>query len=279
MLECVVNISEGRRTRVVAAIAAAAGDHLLDVHTDADHHRSVLTLAGPDVEAAARELATEAVARIDLRAHRGVHPRMGALDVVPFAPVGDDDLAEAMAARDRFITWAAETLELPCFAYGPERSLPDVRRAAFRSIPPDAGPGAPHPTAGAVAVGARPVLVAYNLWLADADPATAVAIAAGLRSQSVRALGFDVGGLAQVSCNLIAPDVVGPDAVFDAVAAQAEVGRAELVGLLPASVLAAIPPRRWPALGLDPSRTIEARLEMAGLDGGSLHGGTPGASQ
>jgi glutamate formiminotransferase len=270
VLECVINVSEGRRSEVIAAVAGAAGDHLLDVHSDTDHHRSVLTLGGPAVEAAARAVATAAIAQIDLRQHTGVHPRLGAIDVVPFVPL--DDAAtwvDAVQARDRFARWVADELGVPAFVYGEERTLPDVRRRAFRDLAPDAGPGFPHPTAGAVAVGARWLLVAYNLELAVSDLATARAIAASIRSDHVRALGLAVGDVAQVSCNLIAPAVVGPDAVYDAVAARAEVARAELVGLVPATVLAAIPRHRWPALDLDPSRTIEARLSQAGLDGGS----------
>ena len=268
MLECVINVSEGRRPEVVAAIGATAGPTLLDVHSDAHHHRSVLTLAGPDVEVAARAVAREAVRLIDLRAHQGVHPRLGAVDVVPFVPLAGSSMDEAVAARDRFARWAAEELAVPCFLYGDERTLPEVRRGAFGGLAPDVGPAQPHPTAGAVAVGARPVLVAYNLWLASADVEVARAIARGLRSEHVRALGLDVGGHAQVSCNLVNPLVVGPGAVYDAVAASTAVARAEMVGLVPAAVAAAIPADRWAEVDVDPSRTIEARLEQAGLDGG-----------
>jgi glutamate formiminotransferase len=265
VLECVINVSEGRDLVVVEAVARAAGAALLDVHRDAHHHRSVLTLAGPDVEAAARAVATEGVARIDLRGHHGAHPRLGAVDVVPFVPLGDDDAA---AARDAFAAWAAHDLGLPCFLYGPERPLPEVRRRAFVDLAPDTGPSTPHATAGASAVGARPVLVAYNLWLAEADMAEARAVARSVRSAHVRALAFDLGGTAQVSCNLVAPSVVGPAAVYDSVARTTAVARAELVGLLPAVLLDAVPRHRWAELDLDPSRTIEARLLEAGLDGG-----------
>lgn len=278
VLECVVNVSEGRDASVLEALAAAAGPALLDVHTDPHHHRSVLTLAGPGVEEAARRLAVEAVARIDLGRHAGAHPRLGAVDVVPFVPLGRATMADAVAARDRFARWAAEQLAVPCFVYGPERSLPDVRRGAFGSLAPDTGPALPHPTAGAVAVGARPVLVAYNLWLAaDAPVATALAVARRVRGPAVRSLGLDVGGRAQVSCNLVDPRAVGPADAYDAVAeCAAELGTAvvgaELVGLVPASVLDAVPPERWSALDLAPSRTIEARLEQAGLGGSSRSG-------
>lgn len=276
MLECVINVSEGARDRVVDAIAAAGGRHLLDVHRDRHHNRSVLTLAGPGVEDAARAVAAAAVERIDLRQHHGVHPRLGAVDVVPFVPLAGSTMADALAARDAFAGWIAAELGVPAFAYGPERSLPDVRRHAFVDLPPDAGPPQPHPTAGAVAVGARGILIAYNLFLTTADVATARAIAAAIRSSSVRALGLDVGGVAQVSCNLVDPDATGPAAAYDLVAARAPVARAELVGLLPARVLERIEPARWAELDVGPSRTIEARLEQAGLDGGSDGGATSG---
>lgn len=269
MLECVVNISEGRHVDVVAAIAAAADDALLDIHSDSHHNRSVLTLAGPDVEEAAVAVAAESVARLDLTTHAGVHPRLGVVDVVPFVPLGESGIGTAIEARDRVATRLAEDLHVPCFLYGPERTLPEVRRRAWHDLEPDAGPGHPHPTAGAVCVGARPVLVAYNLWLAP--PATvddARAVAAAIRSPAVRTLGFDLDGAVQVSCNLVDPLTVGPDVVYDAVAARAVVAHAELVGLVPAAVLATIDADRWDELDLAPSRTIEARLREAGLDGG-----------
>jgi glutamate formiminotransferase / 5-formyltetrahydrofolate cyclo-ligase len=263
VLECVVNVSEGRRAPVLDAIAAAAGDQLLDLHTDPHHHRAVLTLAGGDpLEDAVRAVAEEAVRRIDLRDHVGVHPRLGAVDVVPFVPLGDATMADAIGARDRFAIWAAEHLDLPCFLYGPERSLPEVRRNAFAALAPDAGPAVPHLTAGATCVGARPVLVAFNVWLTtETDVATARAVAAAVRGPELRALGLDVGGQAQVSMNLVAPLIVGPARAYDEVAARAPVERAEVVGLVPAAVLSDVPEGRWAELDLDPSRTIEARLD------------------
>ncbi len=257
MLECVVNVSEGRRPAVVDALADAAGADLLDVHVDRDHHRSVLTLVGED---APRAVARRAVELIDLRRHEGAHPRIGVLDVVPFVPLDDTPMAAAIAARDAFARWAADELELPCFLYGPERSLPDVRRGAFTTLSPDVGPSRPHPSAGAAAVGARPLLVAYNLWLAVPDLENARRIAASLRSDSVRALGLAVGDEVQVSMNLIDPARTGPAAVWDRVADEVAIARAELVGLVPATVLAATPEHRWDQLDLDADRTIEARL-------------------
>ena len=260
MLECVINISEGRDDDLLTALAQVTGNSLLDVHHDQHHHRSVFTLAGPEVEDAARALTEEAVARLDLREHDGVHPRFGVVDVVPFVPLEAAPLDDAVAARDAFARWAGTELELPCFVYGPERSLPDVRRGAFTTLSPDSGPSRPHPSAGACAVGARFVLVAYNLWLVDPDLDRAKTIAASLRSPQVRALGLATGEAVQVSCNLVEPDAIGPAEVYDRVAAQAAVARAELVGLVPASVLSTIPRSRWAQLDLGDERTIETRI-------------------
>jgi glutamate formiminotransferase / 5-formyltetrahydrofolate cyclo-ligase len=260
MLECVVNISEGARPEVVAAVASAAGADLLDVHRDADHNRAVLTLVG---EAAPRRVTRAAVDVLDLRDHRGAHPRFGVVDVVPFVPLAGSTMTDAVTARDRFLAWAAEELALPGFAYGPERSLPEVRRRAFRDLWPDAGPRRPHPRAGAVAVGARDVLVAWNLWLAEPDLVRARHVAAQVRGPHLRALGLAVGQRVQVSMNLIAPDVVGPAEAWDRVTSLVAVAGAELVGLVPASVLERTDPTRWPQLDLDDDRTIEARLDRA----------------
>jgi glutamate formiminotransferase / 5-formyltetrahydrofolate cyclo-ligase len=262
VLECVINVSEGRRADVVSSVAGAAGGALWDVHSDAHHHRSVLTLGGPDVEPAARAVAGAAVEALDLRTHEGVHPRIGVVDVVPFVPLQGSVMADAVAARDAFASWMASSLAVPCFLYGPDRALPDVRRGAFIAMGPDVGPASPHPTAGACAVGAREVLVAYNVWLAPGvgvDVARAAA-AALRRPGAVRALGMDVGGRAQVSCNLLAAEQVGPAEVYDIVASMAAVDGGELVGLAPLSVLKRVPRERWAELDLSSERTIESRL-------------------
>ncbi len=256
-----MNVSEGRDRAVIDAIAAAGGAWLLDVHTDPHHHRSVLTLAGPGhgVEQAARAVARVGVRRIDLRLHAGVHPRMGAVDVVPFVPLAGASMADAVAARDRFAAWAAAELGVPCFLYGPERALPDLRRQAFTALAPDTGPPVAHPTAGAICVGARPVLVAYNVWLTDGvDVASARRVAREIRGPALRALGLDVGGRAQVSMNLVDPGRIGPADAYDAVAARAPVAGAELVGLVPAAVLDAAPRRRWAELGLSLAKALPA---------------------
>lgn len=264
MLECVVNISEGRDLAMVARIAAAAGADLLDVHSDEHHHRSVLTLVG---EEAPRAVAVAAVAEIDLRTHDGVHPRLGVVDVVPFVALSGSSVGDAISARDRFAQWFGQALGVPCFLYGPERTLPEVRRRAFNDLAPDTGPPVPHPAAGASAVGQRGVLVAYNVWVEADDLASVRALAASVREPALRALGLRVGDRYQVSMNLIAPDAVGPAEAFDRVVAASASRRgvvvtgAELVGLIPEAVLRRTPRGRWTALDLSPDRTIEARLE------------------
>ena len=257
VLECVVNVSEGRDATLLGELAAAAGEDLLDVHSDPFHHRTVLTVVGTD---APRGIARLAVERIDLSVHTGVHPRLGAVDVVPFVPLAGSRMDEAIAARDEFGRWAAAELGVPCFFYGPERSLPALRRGAWTTIAPDAGPGAPHPTAGSICVGARNLLVAYNVWLAEPDLTLATRTAALIRGPRLRALGFAVGDHVQVSMNLVDPRLLGPAVAYDLVASHAAPARAELVGLITDEVLAAVPPRRWTELDLGPQRTVEARL-------------------
>jgi glutamate formiminotransferase len=266
VLECVVNISEGRDAEVLARLADVGGDALLDLHRDPHHHRAVLTLAGVE---AVRAVATVAVEALDLRGHDGVHPRLGVVDVVPFVALAGSTPADALAGRDAFAAWFASRHGVPCFLYGPERTLPDIRRHAFRELAPDVGPLVPHPTAGATAVGQRGVLVAYNVWLSGTDLATAVRLAGQVRRPGIRALGLAVGDRHQVSMNLVDPATVGPEVAYDAVVRAAhgvaEVNGAELVGLLPRAVLDAVPAHRWAELDLAADRTIEARLEAAGL--------------
>jgi glutamate formiminotransferase len=260
VLECVINVSEGRDSKVIAEIGRAAGRLLLDLHSDWFHHRSVFTLAGaPDeVEGAALALARRGVELLDLTAHVGVHPRLGVVDVVPFVPYAVP-FSEAVAARDR-IAQALAGDGLPCFLYGPQRSLPDVRRQAWLTLAPDMGPSEPHPTAGACCVGARDVLIAYNVVI-KGPIARAREIARDLRGPAVRALGIALGDESQVSFNLIDPAVVGPAEIYDYVAERSEIDRAELVGLLPDSSLATISPNRFGQLGLSRERTIESRLK------------------
>jgi glutamate formiminotransferase len=267
MLECVINISEGRRRSVIDVIARNAGDHLLDVHTDPDHNRSVVTVVGDE---AARAVVAAAMLTLDLGSHAGVHPRFGVVDVVPFVPldavgVTREDLDTAITVRDGFADWLATEFGVPCFFYGPERSLPEVRRRAFVDLLPDVGPDTPHPTAGATAVGARPAMVAYNVFLAHDDVDEARRVAREIRGPAVRALGLEVAGRAQVSMNLVAPLEVGPADVHDFISARTSVERTELVGLVPAAVLDRVPIDRREALDLRDDDTIEARLKARGL--------------
>ena len=258
MIECVINISEGRDLDLIEEIALAAGNDLLDVHCDPDHNRSVLTVIGV---AAPPAIIRAAVQRLDLRSHAGVHPRIGVVDVVPFVPLEGSTFDDALAARDATAWWIADELRVPVFLYGPERTLPDVRRGAFTTIRPDFGPPEPHLTAGAVAVGARNPLLAWNLWLSSADLEQAKALAASVRGSCVRALGLQVGDQVQVSMNLIDPLQVGPAEVYDIVASSAKIERAELVGLIPRAVLETVEPKRWEQLNLSIETTIEYRLD------------------
>lgn len=257
-----MNLSEGRRLELVAELAGLAELDLLDVHADPDHHRSVLTLLGVT---APRAVTRQAVQVLNLADHHGVHPRLGVVDVVPFVPLPDSTMADAVAARDDFAHWAADELGVPCFLYGPERSLPEVRRRAWVDLAPDVGPRQPHPHAGAICVGAREELVAYNLWITGLDLAAVRQVAAAARSPWVRTLGLAVGERLQVSMNLIEPDRFGPldayDLVADEVAARGGcVDGAELVGLVPARCLMTIPKVRWPELDVSAERTIEWQI-------------------
>lgn len=270
-----MNVSEGRDPQVLRTLASAVRKCLLDVHSDAEHNRSVFTLAGRAraLDESVRSLAETCVDAIDLRLHTGAHPRFGSLDVVPFVALCDDlspstELGDAIQARDRFAQWAGSELELPCFVYGPERNLPFVRRHAFDGLDPDTGPPEPNLRAGACAVGARPALVAYNLWLERSDHRLARAVAKTIRSDAVRALGLAVGTKVQVSCNLLDPLRTGPLQVYEDVARLVAatgnaVSHAELVGLAPMAVVEAVPKSQRRQLGLDTERTIEARLAAA----------------
>jgi glutamate formiminotransferase/formiminotetrahydrofolate cyclodeaminase len=265
LIECVPNFSEGRDPALLGALREALtsvpGVRLLDAQADPSHNRSVFTLvAAPEaaLEAAFRgvKLASE---RIDLRTHRGEHPRMGAADVVPFIPLADATMDDCVALARRLGERVGAELGIPVFLYEraatrPERAnLADVRKGEFEGLrdligtdpghAPDFGPTHIHPTAGAVAIGARPFLVAYNVYLASGDQALAKAIAKKVRTATgglpaVKALGLLVGGEAQVSMNLVDIDVTPPHVAFAAVAAAAreagvEAAWSEIVGMVP----------------------------------------------
>jgi len=274
VIECIPNISEGCDRAAIDEIVRAvslAGCRVLDLHRDVDHNRSVITFVGePDtVVDGAFALARESVSHIDLRTHRGVHPRIGAVDVIPFVPIGDAtadaSLDDCVAIARRVGARIGDELGVPVFLYEaaatrPERrNLADVRRGGWDRIAaafgepegrPDFGPARLHPSAGAVAVGARRPLVAYNVVLDTDDRSIARAVAGRVREASgglagVKALGLLLAerGLAQVSMNLtdIAATTV-PDA-FDAVTREAahlgaQVVDSEIVGLVPRAAVA-----------------------------------------
>jgi len=267
-MECVPNISEGRDDSVVERIAeagAGAGCRILDIHSDPDHDRSVVTMVGDRTAIlnGAVALAERATALIDLREGWGVHPCIGAVDVIPFVPltgIAMSDCANVARNAGRAI---AERLALPVYLYGAaqasgrEITLPRIRRRRFaeltitlREIPPDYGPRKAHPTAGAVAVGAREPLVAYNVVLACSDVRVARSIARVLRESNggppgVKALGLKLHSrsLVQVSMNLTDITATTVPQAFEAVLREASargvaVLESEIVGLLPRAALA-----------------------------------------
>lgn len=274
VVQCAVNMSEGRREDVICEIAGAimatSGAVLADCSADVDHNRMVATILGPadavgDALLAAAEVA---VRRIDLREHSGVHPRLGAVDVVPFTPIRQVTMAECLALSLRVADALAERLKIPVFLYersarpGRNSALPDIRRGQFEGLAattltgmraPDLGPDHVHPTAGAVVVGAREPLVACNIMLREPAPDVARQIAHEIRAarptdpgfRGVRSLGFYLTsrGLSQVSLNLTNPEAVTLPGIFDRIAARAaEMGvpavETELIGLAPAHCLA-----------------------------------------
>lgn len=269
MLECVINVSEGRDTDVLSRLAGSVRTSLLDLHSDPDHHRSVFTLVGTS---GARDLSRGAVQLLDIGRHAGEHPRLGVVDVVPFVPLDGSTMDDAVAARDDFARWAGDELGVPCFVYGPtgpigapERTLPDLRRHAWRDLAPDAGPSGPHATAGAICVGAREPLIAYNVLLDSPDIALAREIARDIRRPGLRTLAFNVDGRAQVSMNIVDTVNVSVAEAFDAVAGRARQrgvsgATAELVGLVPRRALEEVDPSRWSELDLGDDRTIEWRV-------------------
>jgi len=241
VLLAVPNVSEGRDPEAVAAIGAAFGVRVLDVHTDADHHRSVFTLAGDDLANAVARGAEEVIRRIDLREHAGVHPRVGALDVAPIVYLNEADRGAATAAALVLADRLGE-LGLPVYlygAFGPTRA--ELRRpGALDDRPPDFGPPYPHPTAGAVLVTVRPPLVAFNVEV-DATLDEARRIAREVRQlPGVVALGVPLGDAAvQVTANLEGETT--PAQLVAAVRRHAPVLGAELVGLAPEAAFADFP--------------------------------------
>ena len=246
-------------------LASSAGTSLRDLHSDSFHNRSVFTLINEKSELLqdVRNLITACYQHLTLNEHKGVHPRFGVVDVVPFVALDVTEVDQAISMRDETAKWLSESFSVPVFLYGASRTLPEIRKTAFQELAPDIGPRAPHPLLGAVAMGERPVLLAWNIWLSNCTPKRARFLASSVRSQEVRTLAFVVGDFVQVSCNLIAPGVVKPSEVFDQVSLQLEdlesIHHCELVGLCPRSVVSSEEPSRLEQLGLSYETTIESR--------------------
>jgi glutamate formiminotransferase len=270
LFECVVNISEGWRLDVLDELSRAAGPSLRDRHADAAHARSVFTLINrrDDLRDDVHDLIEAALTRIDLRGQWGVHPRLGVVDVVPYVALDDWRADEALGLRDETAAWMGQELEIPVFLYGALRNgsirtLPEVRKYAFKELAPDFGPLEASAELGASAVGARGVLVAWNIWVRDISLEEGQRVAKAVRSREVRALAFPIKEFVQISCNLIEPYNLGPAQLYDQVKGlltEGAIERCELVGLAPEAVVSEIDPARWPQLGLSLDSTIEARL-------------------
>jgi glutamate formiminotransferase / 5-formyltetrahydrofolate cyclo-ligase len=270
VFECVINLSEGRDAEVLKQLRVAAGSSLRDLHSDEFHHRSVFTLINEPVALVrdVQSLISAAYERLDLSAHAGVHPRFGVVDVVPFVALDPQRADEAVMLRDDLAPWLADTFHVPVFLYGPlrdgsVRTLPQVRKSAFTTLSPDAGPDQPSPRIGSVALGARALLVAWNVWLTGVTLDVARSMATAVRQESVRALAFQVGDDVQVSCNIVDVQTANVSQVYDLVVHMLPAGgaihHAELVGLAPLSLLEVEDPKRWGELGLSAETTIEAR--------------------
>jgi len=272
LIECVPNISEGRRTavidRAVEAVSGAPGAALLNCSSDEDHNRTVLTLVGSrdGLKDAIRRLYSVCVADIDLRLHSGVHPRMGAVDVVPFVPIQGATMDDCVVLSREIGEAIATEFGVPVFLYAKSavseqrRLLRNVRKGGFEGLPakmrrpewtPDFGPTSPHPTAGASAIGARPFLIAYNIQLDTPDVRIAESIARAVRESSgglpgVQAMGVFLAARnqAQVSMNVLDFTRTPLLRVFDEVRQQAArhgvgIAGSEIVGLIPQSALPA----------------------------------------
>lgn len=294
LIECVPNFSEGRRQDVidgiVAAIAAVPGVMVLDVESDADHNRSVVTFVAPPDAAVDGAFAGIRAAQqlIDLDQHRGAHPRLGATDVVPFIPIRDATTADCVALAQRLGQRVGAELGIPVYLYEeaatrPERrNLADVRRGEYEALKqalgvdparaPDFGPTTITP-AGATAIGARAPLIAYNVYLSTADVDVAKKIAKAIRHSSgglrhVKALGLLVDGRAQVSINMTDFRSTPLHRVFDLIRAEAlRYGvlptESEIVGLVPQDALLDVAEHYLGLNRFKRSQILERRLAEA----------------
>ena len=295
LIECIPNVSEGRRTDVLDACAGAirsAGARLLDVKPDAAHNRTVYTFAGgaDEVRAGVLALYDRALEAIDLRRHSGEHPRIGAVDVVPFVPIEGATMADCVELAKRVAQEVSTRYDLPVFLYeeaatsASRRNLEDIRRGEFEGLAaklqqadwrPDFGPAAPHPSAGASVIGARMPLIAYNINLATNRLDVARRIAAAIRQSSgglryVKAMGVELQdrGIVQVSMNLTNFEKTPMFRVFELVKREAErygvaVLESEIVGLVPAAALTASAAWFLQLEGFSEDQVLETKLRKA----------------
>ena len=295
IIECVPNISEGRRAEVVARVVEAVrrvrGARLLDSSSDASHNRSVITMAGDaaSLRDAVFAIFETALAEIDLRIHTGEHPRVGAVDVVPFVPIEGVTIDDCVALAKDMARSVAERFALPVYLYEEASSNPlrknleDIRRGEFEGLAakmatdgwaPDYGPPTPHPTAGASVIGARMPLIAYNINLATDRLDVAKKIAAAIRFSSggfryVKAMGVRLAdrGIVQVSINLTNYEKTPMLRVFEAVKHEAErygvnVLESEIVGLVPSAALAHVAQSVLQLSQFRNDQILEARLRQ-----------------
>jgi glutamate formiminotransferase / 5-formyltetrahydrofolate cyclo-ligase len=295
VIECVPNVSEGRRAEIIdemaVAISGVTGARLLDHSSDASHNRSVFTLAGDaeGVRNAVLALVARAVADIDLRTHRGEHPRLGAVDVVPFVPIEGVTMMECVELARQVGAEIARRFNVPVFLYEEasanpaRRNLEDIRRGEFEGLAakmrapewaPDFGPATPHPSAGATVVGARMPLIAYNINLATDRLDVAKKIAAAIRQSSggfryVKAAGFrlETRGIVQVSMNLTNFEKTPIFRVFETVKREAArygvaILESEIVGLVPSAALTGAAEFYLQLEGFNADQVLETKLRQ-----------------
>ncbi|HEY3883602.1 MAG TPA: glutamate formimidoyltransferase [Vicinamibacterales bacterium] len=296
IIECIPNVSEGRRPEVIERFARAIRDtpgvQLLDYSSDASHNRSVFTMAGDaePVAAAVMALFEQAIAHVDLRTHKGEHPRLGAVDVVPFVPIEGATMEDCVALAKRVGEQVSAKFGVPVYLYedassNPARkNLEDIRRGEFEGLAarmqtegwaPDYGPRAPHASAGASVIGARMPLIAYNINLNTNRLDVAKKIAAAIRQSSggyrfVKAAGFELKdrGIVQVSMNLTNYEKTPIFRAFETVKREAErygvtIIESEIVGLVPAAALHAAAEYYLQIAGFRPDQVLENKLRAA----------------
>jgi len=296
LIECIPNVSEGQRPDVVArmadAIRSVPGVRLLDHSSDASHNRSVFTMVGDaaGVEGAVLALFERAVADVNLTTHKGEHPRLGAVDVVPFVPIEGVTMEECVALARKVGAAVAERFGVPVYLYeeassNPARkNLEDIRRGEFEGLAakmgtagwaPDFGAAAPHPTAGASVIGARMALIAYNINLATDRVDVAKKVAAAIRHSSggyryVKAAGFMLHdrGIAQVSMNLTNYEKTPIFRVFETVKREAarygvQVLESEIVGLVPSAALLSAAEFYLQIEGFNADQVLENKLRKS----------------